>query len=730
MSAEAHAPKIKNRAPAPVQITAEQLLREAQENQERPKIKSTRHRIEDYEQLEEYRARKRTEYEDAVRRLRGNMVAWIRYATWEANQGLIDRCRSVFERALDVNPHHIPLWLRYTEQELKMRNINHARNLFDRAVTILPRIDQLWYKYVHVEELLGNISGTREIFERWMSWDPDERAWNAYIAFELRYKELDRASSVWERAVTCHPEPKLWIRWAKFEEERDQLEKARNVFHMALDFFGEDETALERAQTVFTAFAKMETRQAEYDRARTIYKYALQRLPRAKSEGIYASYTRFEKQFGNIQGVEDTVTQKRRLQYEEEIQASGLATDYDTWFDYTRLEEDSYRNLQQEGAPASLLHASCEKVREVYQRAIAQTPPGKEKRLWRRYIYLYLRYALFEEIDTRDQDRAKEIYAAAVAAVPHRDFTFAKLWLAYAYFEVRRMQLQTARKVLGTAIGLAPKQKLFKGYIQLEMDLKEFDRVRKLYEKALEWDPSSSSTWVRFAELEQNLYDLERARGIYELAIQHAESESGGLDMPEIIWKAYIDLEFNEREWQRVNELYERLLEKASHVKVWISYALGQMAAAIATEQDEDADAMEQAEAQQAQYSLSEQDLAARQEQRKQAADNTRAIFSRAYNSLRDQGQKEDRVVLLEAWKAFEVEHGDDAYMSAVDAKMPRIQKKRREIPDSDGASEEVRAWPLYLHQYYEMIFPEEEAQNKPALKLLERAHAWRAQQA
>ena len=66
----------------------------------------------------------------------------------------MDRSRSVFERALDVDPHHVPLWLRYTEQELKMRNINHARNLFDRAVSILPRIDQLWYKYVHVLSLI------------------------------------------------------------------------------------------------------------------------------------------------------------------------------------------------------------------------------------------------------------------------------------------------------------------------------------------------------------------------------------------------------------------------------------------------------------------------------------------------------------------------------------------------------------------------------------------------
>ncbi|WFD37100.1 NineTeen Complex (NTC) component [Malassezia japonica] len=719
MEEEGRAPKIKNRAPAPVQITAEQLLREAQENQERPRRQTARHRIEDYEQLEEYRARKRKEFEDSVRKLRGNMVAWIRYATWEANQGLMDRARSVFERAIDVNPHHVPLWLRYTEQELKMRNVNFARNLFDRAVSILPRIDQLWYKYVHVEELLGNVSGTREIFERWMSWEPDERAWNAYIAFEVRYKEMDRASAVWERAVTCHPEPKQWIRWAKYEEDRDDLDKARNVFHMALDFFGEDEAALERAQTVFTAFAKMETRQAEYDRARMIYKYALERLPRAKSEGIYASYTRFEKQFGNIKGVEDTVTQKRRLQYEEEVQ-SGLATNYDTWFDYTRLEEESYRTLLEEGAPESMLESSREKVREVYERAIAEVPPANEKRLWRRYIYLWLRYALFEEADVGDIERAKKVYAAAVAAVPHREFTFAKLWLAYAYFEVRRMDLALARKILGTAIGLAPKQKLFAGYIQLELELKEFDRVRKLYEKALEWDPSSSSTWVRFAELEQNLYDLERARGIYELAIAQAESELGGLDMPEVVWKAYIDFEFSEREMERVDALYERLLDKTGHVKVWISYALGKMAAAIAAEEDEDADAEEEVEAQGETYAVSPEQQAERAARREQAAKETRAVFARGYESLRDQGLKDERVVLLEAWKAFEVEHGDEERVQAVQEKMPRVLKKRREIPGGDGAMEE----------YYDMVFPDEEAKNKPAMKLLQMAHAWRAQQA
>jgi crooked neck len=41
---------------------------------------------------------------------------------------------------------------------------------------------------------------------------------------------------------------------------------------MALEFFGDKEQEVERAQSVFAAFARMETRLKEFDRARVIYK--------------------------------------------------------------------------------------------------------------------------------------------------------------------------------------------------------------------------------------------------------------------------------------------------------------------------------------------------------------------------------------------------------------------------------------------------------------------------
>lgn len=97
--------------------------------------------------------------------------------------------------------------------------------------------------------------------------------------------------------------------------------------------------------------------------------------------------------------MESTVLGKRRIQYEEELAHDGR--NYDVWFDYARLEEGAWKDVKTEGATQEELDASMTRVREVYERAVAQVPPGGEKRHWRRYIFLWLDYALFEEIETK-----------------------------------------------------------------------------------------------------------------------------------------------------------------------------------------------------------------------------------------------------------------------------------------------------------------------------------------
>ena len=672
MEASRGPPRVKNKSAAPVQISAEQLLREAVDRQE-PGLQAPTQRFADLEELHEFQGRKRKEFEDYVRRNRINMNNWMRYAQWELEQKEFRRARSVFERALDVDSTSVVLWIRYVEAEMKTRNINHARNLLDRAVTILPRVDKLWYKYVYMEETLGNIPGTRQVFERWMSWEPDEAAWSAYIKLERRYYEFSRARAIFERFTIVHPEPRNWIKWARFEEENGTSDLVREVFGIAIERLGDDFMD----ERLFIAYARYEAKLKEYERARAIYKYALDRLPRSKATTLHKAYTTFEKQFGDRQGVEDVILSKRRVQYEEQLKENPK--NYDVWFDYARLEESSFSGADDDNP---------DRVRDVYERAIAQIPPTQEKRHWRRYIYLWVFYALWEEMDNRDPERARQIYTECLKLVPHRKFTFAKIWLLKAQHEVRQMQLTAARKTLGQALGLCPKDKLFKGYIDLERKLYEFVRCRTLYEKHIEYNPANCQAWIKFAELERGLEDLDRARAIFELAVNQPV-----LDMPELLWKAYIDFEEEEAEYERTRALYERLLAKTDHVKVWISYAHFEINVPDPGQEEEQEENEEVSEA---------------------AKTRARRIFTRASASLKQKSLGEDRVALLNAWRSFEATHGSKEDVEAVEKQMPRRVKKRRKL--EDGSFEE----------YLDYVFPTDDVQAAKLSGLLQRAHEWK----
>ena len=212
----------------------------------------------------------------------------------------------------------------------------------------------------------------------------------------------------------------------------------------------------------------------------------------------------------------------------------------------------------------------------------------------------------------------------------------------FAQFEIRQKNLTAARKILGTAIGKCPKPKLFKGYIDIELQMREFDRCRKIYEKFLEYDMSNCNTWIKFAELEAILGDADRTRAIFNLSIQQPL-----LDMPEILWKAYIDFEIEEEEHDRVRSLYSSLLERTKHVKVWVSFA--KFEAGI------------------------------------EEASRARDIYREADKHLLQSQLKEERVICLEAWRDFEMEHGNEATQSDIRKKMPRRVKKRRKIDTEEG---------------------------------------------
>lgn len=58
--------------------------------------------------------------------------------------------------------------------------------------------------------------------------------------------------------------------------------------------------------------------------------------------------------------------------------------------------------------------ADAETVREVYERAIANVPPIQEKRYWKRYIYLWINYALYEELEAKASSKNSRFFLSGV----------------------------------------------------------------------------------------------------------------------------------------------------------------------------------------------------------------------------------------------------------------------------------------------------------------------------
>mmetsp|Transcript_17721 Transcript_17721/g.26883 ORF Transcript_17721/g.26883 Transcript_17721/m.26883 type:complete len:692 (-) Transcript_17721:3304-5379(-) len=673
--------QVKNRAPAPIQISAEQIIREAADRQEKHRLDPIV-KVHDAEEYQSHLRDRRKHFEDNIRYRRDHIGNWVKYSRFEEDNKEYERARSIFERALEVDHRSSELWIRYAEFEMRNEFINHARNIFDRAVQILPRVDQLWYKYVYLEEMVGDMPKCRAVWERWMKWLPDDNAWTSYAKFETRCKQLDKAENVMRRYVNEYPSARAFLRFAKWAEfNLGEVNLAREIFESCLSELEPEEAYQAR---VFKQFASFEERQGEHERARVIYKHAMKLLKLESNEmlteeseanlskyekdkrtELYQAYVAFEKKYGNRQGIEAVILTKQRLEYKKRLDTDEH--DYDGWFEWAKLEMD---------------HGDEAAVRDVYEQAVSKVPPSDKKEHWRRYIYLWVYYAIFEELKMTDLERASQVYSACLSMIPHRKFSFAKIWIYAAKVYVRRKDIAAARKLLGRAIGLCGKEKIYIEYIGIELALGEIERCRKLYDKYVSQMPYNCSAWKKYADLEKSVGESERCRALYELAITREV-----LDMPDMLWKGYIDFEIEEGEFERARNLYERLLERTGHVKAWISYA-----------QFEGSD-----------YG--------------KGSTTARLVFEKAYNSLKEDNLKEERVLLLDAWRVFEKAKGDDTSISNVEAKMPRRIKKKRMRVDDSGQE-------LGWEEIFDYHFPDDNDAASSNIKLLEMAAKWKKEQA
>ena len=224
----------------------------------------------------------------------------------------------------------------------------------------------------------------------------------------------------------------------------------------------------------------------------------------------------------------------------------------------------------------------------------------------------------------------------------------------------------------------------------------------------MEIEPQNCSTWIKYADLEHTLGEVDRVRSIYELAV-----DQGMLDMPEVLWKAYIDFETSEGERDKTRALYERLLERTKHVKVWMSYARFEATPIVVV--DEDADEATIAAATAAAERDERECLESRQ------AKSTPSHERRAQRTQRRRPRRQRGASCSSSLEILRI-HPSSRILPGC--------RRQGEAPKR-GQAQALRRRPtdgrkLGQEEYYDYVFPDDAGAKQPSLKLLEAAYAWK----
>lgn len=682
------------------QVSVNDILKDAYH---RKKPALTQMEILDLEELKNAQREKRTEFESYLKRNRLDVKQWMRYALYEVEQHDMRRARSVFERALQIHTSYIPLWIRYIDVELKGKYVNHARNILERAVSTLPRVDKLWYKYLLLEESLQHYDIVRAIFNKWCELEPDSHAWDSYIKFETRQERYNSVRDIYSKYFLVHPGLRTCTEWIKFEKIHGTVSSTRSVFSLGIDalvnYSDVEPTLLEDAMNLIVIFAEWEATNKEMERARAIYKISIEKWPQSKL--LKDAMLKFEKQHGSASSMLNTVLEKRKADYESMLQINSK--DYDTWWLLIDL-------LEEYGSP--------ETIKETYDKALLHNAPTSniKDRLWQKYITLWIRYLCFLELELADLVTCSDMFLLLVnEIIPHKTFTFPNIWILYAEYEIRQENITEARKILGRSLGLNATHTVYKYYIEMETKLREFDRVRKLYENYIKYDPLNVEIWKELIELEYNLGDKSRVDEIKNLPFDGRQTIFP-IDFLLSFNKSLIDFDIENQEYDEIEILQEKRLQLGEYrAEFWIEMAISTLSIPTESQLME----FEKLRERYMEENGDDQDLEFEFDLEEQNLERSRNIFERALSYFRDTEDNLGRFKIYDAYLSFEQSYGSDDAKERISKRMPEKKYRTR---TENGITEE----------YIEYFFPDDNQKslggNVNTSKILALAKEWDAQ--
>ena len=242
---------------------------------------------------------------------------WSLYADIEENIGTLTTTRAVYDAMLQLRVITPQLCLSYAQLLTDGGYYEDSFRVYERCIALFhyPHVLLLWLAYLH--SFIARFRGTkrertRDLFEQCVATIPAEHARKLYLLYgkwEEDHGLARRAMDVYYRGCIAVP-PKqryaMYVVYIARVTARFGLTRAREVYEEAIRNVSDTQVV-----TLALAYARLERRLGEVDRARAVYVFASQWADASTVGGarLWREWDEFEVESGN----EDTYREMLRV---------------------------------------------------------------------------------------------------------------------------------------------------------------------------------------------------------------------------------------------------------------------------------------------------------------------------------------------------------------------------------------------------------------------------------
>ena len=246
---------------------------------------------------------------------------WSLYADIEENIGTLTTTRAVYDAMLQLRVVTPQLCLSYCQLLTDAGYYEDSFRVYERCIALFhyPHVLLLWLAYLH--SFIARYRGskrerTRDLFEQCVATIPPEHARKLYLLYgkwEEDHGLARRAMDVYHRGCLAVP-PKqryaMYVVYIARVTARFGLTKAREVYEEAIRNVSDTHVV-----TLALAYARLERRLGEVDRARAVYVFASQWADAATAGGarLWREWDEFEVESGNEETYREMLRVKRTV---------------------------------------------------------------------------------------------------------------------------------------------------------------------------------------------------------------------------------------------------------------------------------------------------------------------------------------------------------------------------------------------------------------------------------